>query len=291
MSSNKSIGVMAILGASVMWALEPIFAKLSFQTTDVLNTFATRILFCLIIITIYVFLKNPKELKVKAKEFKWLIYLSIVATLFADFIYTYAFTKVMVINAVLIGHIQPIFIIILGYFFLKSDKLTKFDYLGILFMIFAGIFVSAKTVDNLKNLRFGTLGDILVLLATFAWATTAITTRKYLRELPAQVIAFYRFIFAGIIFFVYLLLTHGIKIANIYQVLLGFVIGVGTILYYEGLKRIKAAQVSALELSTPFFATFLGYVILKEFITIMQFLGLLFLMVGIYFISRKEKGE
>ncbi len=282
---------MAILGASVMWALEPIFAKLSFQTTDVLNTFATRILFCLIIITIYVFLKNPKELKVKAKEFKWLIYLSIVATLFADFIYTYAFTKVMVINAVLIGHIQPIFIIILGYFFLKSDKLTKFDYLGILFMIFAGIFVSAKTVDNLKNLRFGTLGDILVLLATFAWATTAITTRKYLRELPAQVIAFYRFIFAGIIFFVYLLLTHGIKIANIYQVLLGFVIGVGTILYYEGLKRIKAAQVSALELSTPFFATFLGYVILKEFITIMQFLGLLFLMVGIYFISRKEKGE
>ncbi|MEO0129991.1 MAG: DMT family transporter [candidate division WOR-3 bacterium] len=291
MSSNKSIGVMAILGASVMWALEPIFAKLSFQTTDVLNTFATRILFCLIIITFYVFLKNPKELKVKAKEFKWLIYLSTVATLFADFIYTYAFTKVMVINAVLIGHIQPIFIIILGYFFLKSDKLTKFDYLGILFMIFAGIFVSAKTVDNLKNLRFGTLGDILVLLATFAWATTAITTRKYLRELPAQVIAFYRFIFAGIIFFVYLLLTHGIKIANIYQVLLGFVIGVGTILYYEGLKRIKAAQVSALELSTPFFATFLGYVILKEFITIMQFLGLLFLMVGIYFISRKEKGE
>ncbi|MEO0123874.1 MAG: DMT family transporter [candidate division WOR-3 bacterium] len=291
MPSNKTIGVIAVIGASIMWALEPIFAKLSFQTTNVLNTFATRILFCLVIITIYTLTKNPRELRVKPKEFRWLIYLSLVATLFADFIYTYAFTKVMVINAVLIGHIQPIFIIILGYFFLKSDKLTKFDYLGILFMIFAGIFVSAKTVDNLKNLRFGTLGDILVLLATFAWATTAITTRKYLRELPAQVIAFYRFIFAGIIFFVYLLLTHGIKIANIYQVLLGFVIGVGTILYYEGLKRIKAAQVSALELSTPFFATFLGYVILKEFITIMQFLGLLFLMVGIYFISRKEKGE
>ncbi|MEO0128028.1 MAG: DMT family transporter [candidate division WOR-3 bacterium] len=291
MPSNKTIGVIAVIGASIMWALEPIFAKLSFQTTNVLNTFATRILFCLVIITIYTLTKNPRELRVKPKEFRWLIYLSLVATLFADFIYTYAFTKVMVINAVLIGHIQPIFIVVLGYFFLKTDKLTKFDYLGILFMIFAGIFVSAKTVDNLKNLRFGTLGDILVLLATFAWATTAITTRKYLRELPAQVIAFYRFIFAGIIFFVYLLLTHGIKIANIYQVLLGFVIGVGTILYYEGLKRIKAAQVSALELSTPFFATFLGYVILKEFITIMQFLGLLFLMVGIYFISRKEKGE
>ncbi len=291
MPSNKTIGVTAILGASIMWALEPIFAKLSFQSTDFYNTFATRILFCLLIITIYVILTNPKNLVVKKKELRWLIYLSITATLFADFVYTYALTKVMVVNAVLIGHIQPIFIVILGYFILKSDRLTKFDYLGILFMIFAGIFVSTKTLDNLKSLKFGTFGDLLVLLATFAWATTAITTRKYLKEFPAQVIAFYRFLFAGIIFFVYLMMTHGIKITNLYQVLLGFVIGIGTILYYEGLRRIKAAQVAALELSTPFFATLLGYVVLKEFITVLQLFGLLFLIIGIYLISKKERDQ
>lgn len=288
MASNKTTGVFVVLGASVMWALEPIFAKLSFQSADVLNTFATRIFFALIVITIYALAKNPKELRVKLKELRWLIYLSLVATLFADFIYTYAFTKVMVINAVLIGHIQPIFIVILGYFILKSDRLTKFDYLGIISMILAGIFVSTKTIDNLRNLRFGTFGDILVLFATFAWATTAIITRKYLKELPAQIVAFYRFLFAGIVFFVYLLLTHGIKITNIYQVLLGFVIGIGTILYYEGLKRIKAAQVSALELSTPFFASLLGFVILREFITVLQFCGLLFLALGICLLAQRE---
>ncbi|MEO0155811.1 MAG: DMT family transporter [candidate division WOR-3 bacterium] len=138
-------------------------------------------------------------------------------------------------------------------------------------------------------MKLGTFGTPFELFATFAWATTAITTRKYLRELPAQVIAFYRFLFAGIIFFVYLLLTHGIKIANVYQVLLGFVIGIGTILYYEGLKRIKAAQVSALELATPFFASLLGFVILKEFITALQFFGLLFLALGICLLSKKEE--
>uniref|UniRef100_A0A7V3RG95 DMT family transporter n=1 Tax=candidate division WOR-3 bacterium TaxID=2052148 RepID=A0A7V3RG95_UNCW3 len=289
MLSKKTTGVIAILGASIMWALEPIFAKLSFQSTDFYNTFGTRVIFCILIITIYVFLTNPKNLSVKNKELKWLIYLSITATLFADFVYTYALTKVMVINAVLIGHIQPIFIVILGFFILKSDRLTKFDYLGILFMIFAGIFVSTKTLDNLRALNLGTFGDLLVLLATFAWATTAITTRKYLKELPAQVIAFYRFLFAGIIFFLYLTLTQGLKIKNIYQVLLGFVIGIGTILYYEGLKRIKAAQVASLELSTPFFATLLGYIVLKESITTLQFFGLLFLVFGICFISKKEE--
>lgn len=283
------MGILSVLGASIMWALEPIFAKLSFQTADVLNTFAARIFFSLTIITIYTLLKSPRTLKVGSEKIKWLIYLSLAATLFADFIYTYAFTKVMVINAVVIGHIQPIFIVILGYFFLKSDRLTKFDYLGIIFMITAGILVSTRTVENLKNLKFGTFGDLLVLSATFAWATTAITTRKYLKDLPAQVIAFYRFLFAGVGFFLYLMLNHGIKITSIYQILLGLVIGIGTILYYEGLKRIKAAQVSALELSTPFFATFLGYVILKERFTAEQFLGLLFLLAGIYFISKKEE--
>ncbi|MEO0137273.1 MAG: DMT family transporter [candidate division WOR-3 bacterium] len=289
MPTRKTVGILSVLGASIMWALEPIFAKLSFQTADVLNTFAARIFFSLTIITIYTLLKSPRTLKVGSEKIKWLIYLSLAATLFADFIYTYAFTKVMVINAVVIGHIQPIFIVILGYFFLKSDRLTKFDYLGIIFMITAGILVSTRTVENLKNLKFGTFGDLLVLSATFAWATTAITTRKYLKDLPAQVIAFYRFLFAGVGFFLYLMLNHGIKITSIYQILLGLVIGIGTILYYEGLKRIKAAQVSALELSTPFFATFLGYVILKERFTAEQFLGLLFLLAGIYFISKKEE--
>lgn len=272
-----------------MWALEPIFAKLSFRATDFLNTFATRILFSLLVITIYVLLTNPRKLLVTHSQFGWLLYLSFAATLFADLIYTYALTKVMVINGVLIGHMQPIFIVILGYFILKSDRLTKFDFLGIIFMIFAGLLVTTKTLNNIKTLKFGTIGDLYVFLATIAWATTAITTRKYLKELPAQVIAFYRFLFAGILFFAYLLIFRSIRITNIYQILLGFVIGIGTILYYEGLKRIKAAQVAALELTTPFFATFLGYMVLNEKQTILQISGLLFLILGVYFLSKQEK--
>ena len=69
---------------------------------------------------------------------------------------------------------------------------------------------------------------------------------------------------AGIIFVLYMIITTGIRITNIYQVLIGIVIGIGSILYYEGIRLIKAAQVSALELSTPFFATLLGFLILKD---------------------------
>ncbi len=286
---KKMLGTLTVLGASVMWSIEPILAKLSYQNTDFINTFAARTIFAFAIIAVYVGVFKTKNIIVKRQYIPKLIYISIAATLFADLIYIYALTRVPVINAVIIGHMQPIFIVFFGFLVLKQDRITKTDYLGILFMIVAGILVTTKTLSNLVGFRFGTIGDIYVLSATVAWATTAIVARKYLRSLDAGIIAFYRFLFAGIIFIGYVLVFRDLNIVNIYQVLLGFTIGIGTILYYEGIRLIKAAQVSALELSTPFFATFLGYLVLREVITSMQFLGILLLLAGIYFLSKKEK--
>jgi drug/metabolite transporter (DMT)-like permease len=68
----------------------------------------------------------------------------------------------------------------------------------------------------------------------------------------------------------------------------GVVVAAGTIAYYEGMKRIKAAQVSALELSTPFFAILLSFFLLGEPVTMMQVSGVMLLAGGVYCLSRKE---
>ncbi|UCD19823.1 MAG: DMT family transporter [candidate division WOR-3 bacterium] len=287
--NDKTIGMAVILGASVMWAIEPTLAKLSYQTTSHLDTFATRSVFSLLTIGAYLLFVRRKGLFVEKRYLPQLIYISLVATLFADLMYIFALTKVAVINAVLIGHMQPIFIVFFGFIVLKEDRITKFDYLGILSMMVAGLLVTSKTLSNLLSLKIGTLGDLYVLLATIAWATTAIIARKYLRQLHAGIIAFYRFFFATVIYVIYMITTDGIEVSNIYQILIGVVIGAGTIMYYEGLRLIKAAQASALELSTPFFATVFGIVVLKEYITPMQFCGSLFLISGMYFLSRRER--
>lgn len=286
---QKTIGVLAIFGASVMWAIEPIFGKLSYSNSDFLHTSAIRAFFVALIALLYVFITNKGSLKVNKKQFSTLIYIGIVGTIFADLLYFYAFTKISVINAVLIGHMQPIFIVIIGYFILREDKLTKFDYLGIFFIIIAGLLVTTRTFENLSMLKLGTFGDFLVLLATIAWATTAIAMRKYIKDMNAGVVVFYRFLIASLIFAVYLSYTSSIAISNIYQILVGIVVGIGTILYYEGLKRLKAAQVGALELSTPFFAAILSFFILGEITTLFQIIGIVLLFVGVYFLSKHEE--
>ena len=272
-----------------MWALEPVFAKLAYVSSDYLQTSAIRAIVVALTAFLYVFFTGRRNLKVTKRQLSKLIYLAIAGTIFADLLYFFALTKISVLNAVLIGHMQPVFIILIGFFFLKEDKLTKFDYAGIFIMIIAAVLVTTKTLENLFMIKLGTAGDIYVLLATVAWATTAIVMRKYLRELNAGVITFYRFSIASVIFVVYLSLKSSLVLSNIYQILVGFIVGAGTILYYEGLKRIKAAQVSAMELSTPVCAALLGFLILRELVTVMQIAGMVLLFVGVCFLSKKEE--
>jgi drug/metabolite transporter (DMT)-like permease len=287
--NSKNTGILAILAAAVMWAIEPVLAKLAYANSDFLQTSAIRAIVVTFIATLYVAVTNKGNLKVSKKQFSTMAYIAIVGTLFADLMYFYALTKIEVLNAVLIGHMQPIFIILIGFVFLKEDKLAKHDYLGIALMIIAGLFVTTKTPENLLQIRLVTTADMLVLLATVAWATTAIAMRKYIKDINAGVVTFYRYLIASTVFAAYFLCSSSVIILNIYQVLVGVVVGAGTILYYESLKRIKAAQVGAFELSTPLFAAIFAFLVLRETVTIMQVSGIALMLAGVYNLSRKEE--
>jgi drug/metabolite transporter (DMT)-like permease len=272
-----------------MWSLEPILAKLAYADSDFLQTSAIRAIVGVFTALLYVLITGAKKLKISKNQFSTILYIAIAGTLVGDLLYFFALTKISVLNAVMIGHMQPVFIVLIGFFLLKEDKLTKFDYAGIITMIIAGVLVTTKTAENLSMIKLGTIGDIYVLMATGAWATTAIVTRKYLRGLNAGVVTFYRYLIASAVFVVYLLVKSSLAVTNIHQVLVGVIVGVGTILYYESMKRIKAAQVSAMELSTPFFAALLGFLILREAVTVMQISGMVLLFVGVCLLSRKEE--
>jgi len=287
---QKKIGVIAIFIASFMWAIEPIFVKLSYQHAHVFEIAAIRASIILIIALIYLGFQKTNPLKIQRQQITALFYIAIAGTIIADFLYYYALMYASVLNAVLLGHLQPIFIILIGYFLLRSERLTKLDYWGIFFMMLSAVLVSTRTLENASNFQFLNPADALVLIATVAWASAAIAVRKYLTMLSAGVITFYRFFFACIFFTGYFLVTQSLHI-HIYQIIVGIIVGVGTICYYESLKRLKAAQVSGLELSSPLLAALLGFIILQESITIMQIVGMILLILGVYFLSMKQKNK
>jgi drug/metabolite transporter (DMT)-like permease len=285
----KSIGILSVLLASFLWALEPVLAKLSYQSSDFQHTLAVRAILVTLTALVYGGITNKANFKIDRRQLSALVYVAVVANILGDIAYFFALTQVPVTNAVVIGYMQPIFIVMMGFLVLREDRLSRFDYLGIIVMMMAGLLIATRSSENLLMLRLGTYGDLVVLSATVAWSTTTIAVRKYLREMNAGVVTFYRFLFASLALAAYLVFFSDLGAVNMYQVMIGIVVGVGTILYVEGLKRNKAAEVSALELSTPFFAVVLSFFALGELVTQMQIVGMVLLLIGVLFLSRKEE--
>ena len=285
----RSIGIMSVLLASLLWALEPVLAKLSYQNSDFEHTLAVRAILVTLTALVYVVMTNRGNLRIDRRQLSVLVYVAFAANVFGDIAYFLALTRIPVVNAVLIGNLQPIFIVIFGFLVLREERLSKFDYLAIVVMMTAGILIATRSLENLMAFRLGTYGDLVVLSATVAWSTTTIAFRKYLREMNAGVVTFYRFLFASLVFAAYLVSSSGFGAVNVYQIMIGIVVGIGTILYFEGLKRNKAAEVSSLELSTPLFAAVLGFLILGELVTQIQIVGMSLLLIGVFFLSRREE--
>ena len=278
-----------MLGASFLWAFEPVFAKLSYQSSDFVHTLMVRAILVAIVALAYGGITNRSGFRIDKIQLSALVYIAIVANVLGDIAYFYALTRVPVVNAVLIGNMQPIFIIVMSFLVLREERLGWVDYAAISVMVAAGVLVATGSIENLLNFRLGSYGDLVVLLATIAWSTTTIAFRKYLKELNAGVAAFYRFVLAAPPFMGYVLLFSAIEPVSLYQVGIGVVEGVGMILYFEGLKRNNAAEVSALELVTPFFASVLGFFILGEVVGQVQVAGMLLLFMGVILFSTKKE--
>ena len=55
---SKKTAVLAILGASLMWSVEPIFAKLAYANSDYLQTSGIRAIVVAVTALVYVLLTN-----------------------------------------------------------------------------------------------------------------------------------------------------------------------------------------------------------------------------------------
>jgi len=285
----RSIGILSVLLASLLWALEPVLAKLSYQNSDFEHTLAVRAILVTLTALVYVMMTNKGNFRFDKRQLSALVYVAFAANVFGDIAYFLALTRIPVVNAVLIGNLQPIFIVMMGFLVLREERLGKFDYLAIVVMMTAGILIATRSLENLMAFRLGTYGDLVVLSATVAWSTTTIAFRKYLREMNAGVVTFYRFLFASLVFAAYLVSSSGFGVVNVYQLMIGIVVGIGTILYFEGLKRNKAAEVSSLELSTPLFAAVLGFLVLGELVTQIQIVGMSLLLIGVFLLARRKE--
>lgn len=291
-------GIGMVLGAAAIWAIEPIIARLigtdlSFDQMLFSRAFGCVIASCVFLFFRKLFLEKQRFScpRLNNQEKKTIVLIGVLGSFLSDLLYFVAilFFKTPVVNAVLVAHLQPVFIVLLGHFIFHEGKFSLWDYVGIKVMLVSAIFVITGSLENLLSWQFGGVGDYLVMIATIFWALSGILAKKYLQHQPSSLITMGRFLvslpfYGGLAF----LISHSL-VLSFSSLLFGALIGLGYFLYYEGLKRLKTAQAAALELSAPVFATGFGYFFFGETVSLFKWIGIVLLFVGIASLERASR--
>jgi drug/metabolite transporter (DMT)-like permease len=188
----------------------------------------------------------------------------------------------------------PVFIAILGWLFLR-ERLRLLQIVGIL-LAALGVLVVVTGGDllSLGSGRFGTPGDLLILLSAVNWAVFSILSRWGLQRYPATQMMLYvmalGWLFISILFF-------GVQgMSQVGQLTLAgwqavaflgvFCSGLAYIFWYDGLKALPASQVGVFLYLEPLVAVVAAGLILGEPLTFVSLIGGLAILVGVWLVNR-----
>ncbi|MBS7634346.1 DMT family transporter [Candidatus Bathyarchaeota archaeon] len=287
MTNQKVTGILFGILAGAMWAIEAVLGKILLSSLSFMQIAASEAFFATIISLIYVLLSG-ESLKCEVSSLRDILLVGFLGSVLAPMAYFLGLSWTLAVNATLLAHLQPLFVSVLGFIFL-NEKIWRNDIIGGLMIGFAAILITSRSIENLMALRFGNLGDVVVLLATLCWAMAAIPGKRLTKVAESALIVVYRFLVASAVFLPLLLVSNQLVVEYIYQAVLGMIAGLGYIFYYEGLKRVKASQVALTELSSPFFTAILAWSILGEYLAMMQIIGAVLLFSGLILLTQKER--
>jgi len=188
----------------------------------------------------------------------------------------------------------PIFIALLGLFILK-ETLLWYQVAGILLATFGVLLVVTR--GNLLSLmagRFGTPGDVLVMISAVNWAVFSTLSRPGLKKHPSTLMMFYvmsfGWIFTSILFF---LSPRLIEITSIPWngwmaiMFLGvFCSGIAYIFWYDALKVLPVAQTGAFLYLEPMITVIVAALILREAIVLATLVGGITILIGVWLVNR-----
>jgi drug/metabolite transporter (DMT)-like permease len=190
----------------------------------------------------------------------------------------------------------PIFMAILGWMVLK-EKLNWLQVAGIIISAVGVILVVTRgNLILLYTGKFGTPGDLLVLISAPNWAFFSILSARGLKKYPATLMLFYvmafGWLFSSILFFA----NGGInQITPIpWEGWMGiaflgiFCSGIAYIFWYNALQVLTMVQTGAFLYLEPLVTVFLAALILGERLYFAALFGGMLILLGIWMVNRKK---
>jgi len=189
---------------------------------------------------------------------------------------------------------MPIFIALLGWIALK-ESLKWLQIIGTLLAAFGVLLIVTRgDLAALITGKFGTSGDILILISAPNWAIFTILSRRGLKDYPAALMMFYVMAFGWLFSSVPFVAGRGWESIRLIAAdgwlaitFLGiFCSGIAYIFWYDALKVLPAARVGTFLYIEPVVTVIVSFLLLNEKIYLVGLLGGLIILLGVWLVNR-----
>ena len=184
--------------------------------------------------------------------------------------------------------LMPILTVLLAFFFIKKEKITKFTFLGITLGFIGLLFLLEINVNQNTNL----FPHLAIVFGAFSFAVATVYARKIKKYNPLFIVSGSTF-FAFIILIPLVFYLENPFILNpstesiFFSIVLGILnTAIGGFIFFKLIQLSGASFTSTVNFITPFIAVLLGYFILNETLNFHQLYGFIFILFGIYIVQK-----
>jgi drug/metabolite transporter (DMT)-like permease len=202
-------------------------------------------------------------------------------------------------SVILLQKLQPVFAILLATTFLKEKIRPNFIYWAAL-AVAGGYFLTfGWALPDMKTDQKTIYASLLALLATFSFSSSTVLSKKILGTYNFKTSTFFRYGFTSFIMLIFMIIAGDFtqfKLTTndnwLFIGIIGLTTGSGAILlYYYGLKKVKASLATICELMFPISAVFFDYLINKSLLSPVQWLAAIVMVFAILKLSLGKKND
>jgi len=301
MDKSKILSAYVILiFATALWGGNVVAAKIASNITlEPIKLSFFRNLVVIFLLLPFVYQKISIIYYIFKKNWKIIIFFSILSVSIFNTSMNIALTTSSVISTSLMPAFAPSMIIVLSFFIFNS-KISSLQFIGVIisFIGFANIIIRGNIL-NLSSLNF-VVGDIWMLGCVSCWALYTSLIRKIPKEIDNISFLFLIFFIGNIFvipfYFFESSINQSFTINEQYGWFLVLYCGIGPALisYLLWIKAIKiiGANNSGLFLNLiPIFSSLIAIIFLKEILELFHIVGAILIFTGIYLVIRKNSNE
>jgi drug/metabolite transporter (DMT)-like permease len=280
--------LLAFLGC--VWGSSFILMQFGLQGVNSIQLGSLRLLFA----ACFLFLVGYKEIaKIPRYKWKYIALTSLFGTFVPAFLFSVALSKIDGSISAILNSLTPLNTLLVGLFFFGLDVQRRQLFGVIIGFIGCALLVLSGSGENTtENYYYA----ILIVIASLFYGINVNLIKKYLSDLKPLTISTGNFVVMFIPALIVLYgtgffeMVHEEKVQNAlgYIAVLGVIgTGLSNILFFKLIQLSSPVFASSVTYIIPVVAIFLGFLFMQETLTLVQALGAVIVLIGVYFSSKK----